>query len=59
MGVGQAVALSQRDAAFGVGTGDGILGIIQVQLEGKRVMSSAEFLRGQQQIIGAVLGKDR
>ncbi len=42
-------------AVFGVGTGDGILGVCQVQLEGKRVMSAVEFLRGQRQFIGALL----
>jgi len=56
---GQVIALpvSQKKmgAAFGVNTGDGVLGILKVQLEGKRVMSSAEFLPGQRQFIGAVL----
>jgi methionyl-tRNA formyltransferase len=54
-GVGQVGALNQKDAAFGVGTGEGILGIVRVQLEGKRAMSSSEFLRGQPQITGAVV----
>jgi len=53
--VGQAVALNREGAAFGVITGDGILGILKLQLEGKRVMSSDEFLRGQRQLIGAIL----
>lgn len=53
--VGQAVALNKEGAAVGVGTGDGVLGILRVQLEGKRVMSAAEFLRGQRQLIGAIL----
>ncbi len=39
-------------AAFGVHTGDGILGVLRVQLEGKWAMSAAEFLRGQRQFIG-------
>ncbi len=51
--IGEVIALSS--AIFGVGTGDGILGVCQVQLEGKRVMSAAEFLRGQRQFIGAIL----
>jgi methionyl-tRNA formyltransferase len=38
-----------------VHTGQGILGLLQVQLEGKRVMSSAEFIRGQRDFIGAQL----
>jgi len=53
--VGQVVALSKGRAAFGVGTGDGVLGVLKVQLEGKRAMPAAEFLRGQRQFIGAVL----
>ena len=57
--VGQVVALTplgeRAKAAFGVYTGDGILGVCQVQLEGRRAMSAAEFLRGQRQFIGAIL----
>jgi methionyl-tRNA formyltransferase len=57
--VGQVVALPSvpegSKAAFGVGTGDGVLGVCGVQLEGKRAISAAEFLRGQRQFIGAVL----
>jgi len=53
--VGRVVALRGEGAAFGVHTGDGILGVLQVQLEGKRAMSAAEFLRGQRGFIGAVL----
>ena len=57
--IGEVVALTpaaeSSGAAFGVGTGDGTLGVCQVQLEGKRAMSAAEFLRGQRQFIGAIL----
>jgi len=57
--IGRVVALppvvERSEAAFGVSTGDGVLGVCQVQLEGKRAMSAAEFLRGQRQFIGAVL----
>jgi len=42
-------------AAFGVYTGDGVLGVSRVKLEGKRAISAAEFLRGQREFIGAVL----
>ena len=52
---GQVVALDREGAAFGVGTGDGILGVVSVQMEGKRAMPAAEFLRGQRQFIGAIL----
>jgi methionyl-tRNA formyltransferase len=50
--VGEVVATS---AAFGVSTGDGVLGILRLRLEGKKVMPAAEFLRGQRGFIGAVL----
>jgi len=42
-------------AALGVETGDGILGLVRVQLEGKRVMAAEEFLRGQQGFLEAML----
>jgi len=58
-GVGQVVALppdlGMPEAAFGVCTGAGILAVLRVQLEGKRAMSAAEFLRGQRQFIGVIL----
>jgi len=38
-----------------VETAAGILGLVQVQMEGKRVMTGEEFLRGQRQIIGCSL----
>ena len=56
--IGQVIVLPRlRDkaVAFGISTGDGVLGVLEVQLEGKRAMSAAEFLRGQRQFIGAVL----
>ncbi len=55
---GQVTALEKGKAGFGIGAGDGILGVVKVQLEGKKVMSAEEFLRGQQKIIGAVLPSD-
>ena len=54
-GVGRVATLSGREAVPGVGTGDGVLGLLKVQLEGKRAMSAAEFRRGQRDFIGAVL----
>jgi methionyl-tRNA formyltransferase len=54
-GVGKVVALPGCEAVLGIGTGDGILGVLKVQLEGKRAMSAAEFLRGQRDFMGAVL----
>lgn len=39
----------------GVQTGDGILGLRQIQLQGKRSMAAADFVRGQKGFIGALL----
>ena len=52
---GQVVPLKGREAAFGISTGGGILGVTKVRLEGKRAMAADEFLRGQRQFIGAIL----
>ena len=46
-------------ASAGVDTGDGILGLVRVQLEGKRIMTIDEFLRGQRDFIGEVLGAEK
>ncbi len=46
----------QDPAVVRVGTGNGILCITRVQIEGKRTMSAGEFLRGQRDFMGAVLG---
>ena len=51
---GRVVALKVKPG-LGIETAAGILGLVQLQLEGKRAMSSEEFLRGQRQIVGAVL----
>ena len=51
---GQVVNLTNSEA-FGVGTGDGVLGVIALQLEGKRAMSAVDFLRGQRDFVGAQL----
>ena len=53
--VGQAVAVKGAEGGFGIGTGEGILGVSRVQMEGKRAISAADFLRGQRQFMGAVL----
>ncbi len=55
--VGQVVALNLADKglAFGIGTGQGVLGVRRVQLEGKQALSATEFQRGQRQLIGALL----
>ena len=53
---GRVIALSPpAPAMVGVETGDGVLGLLWVQLAGKREMSAEEFARGQRDFIGSVL----
>ncbi|HEY3290829.1 MAG TPA: methionyl-tRNA formyltransferase [Anaerolineae bacterium] len=49
------VAEESRDAIC-VQCGEGLLELLEVQLEGKRAISIAEFTRGQRQFIGSRLG---
>ncbi|MDD4859831.1 MAG: methionyl-tRNA formyltransferase, partial [Dehalococcoidales bacterium] len=51
---GQVVNLGQGNG-LGIGTGDGVLNISELQLEGKRAVSAGDFLRGQRNFIGSVL----
>jgi methionyl-tRNA formyltransferase len=52
---GKVVALSGAVAPVGVGTGEGILGILKVQMAGRKVMNAADFIRGQREFVGSVL----
>lgn len=54
---GAVVALSQNpEFAVGIGTGDGILGICRLQMEGKKANMSGDFIRGQREFIGGKVG---
>ncbi len=53
---GLVVAFPSSETPVAVGTGDGLLGLWNVQLEGRRAQSSADFLRGYPGLIGARLG---
>jgi len=53
--VALAPSVGEAKAAFGVHTGDGVLGVVKVQQEGKRSMPAVDFLRGQRQFVGAKL----
>jgi methionyl-tRNA formyltransferase len=44
------------EAAFAVQTGQGLLGIVRLQRAGRRAMTSAEFLRGERELIGKRVG---
>ena len=54
--IGEVIALPESPGV-GVVTGQGILGLWQVQLEGRRQMSADDFVRGQRDFIGYVLGQ--
>jgi methionyl-tRNA formyltransferase len=43
---------------LGIVTGDGVLAVSEVQLEGKKAMPAKEFIQGQRDLIGAVLPTD-
>ena len=53
---GTVLNVNKNEAAFGVVTGNGILGVKKVQIEGKKAVTADEFLRVQRQFIGAKLG---
>jgi methionyl-tRNA formyltransferase len=44
-----------QGASLGVATGDGVLGLVELQLEGKKATSAAEFARGYRDFSGSVL----
>jgi methionyl-tRNA formyltransferase len=52
---GRVIDMPEGEAGFAVGTGKGVLGVIRLQLEGKRAMSAAEFVRGRRDVVGMAL----
>ena len=52
--VGQVMGLNEDGSFFEVNTGEGSLGVLRVQLEGKKSMSAAEFVRGHKQLLGTI-----
>jgi methionyl-tRNA formyltransferase len=54
--LGEVVALKEAPGS-GVITGRGVLGLVQVQLEGKRRMFTDSFARGRRDFIGSILGR--
>jgi len=56
--IGEVIALPQPSPVkVGVMAGEGVLGLCQVQLEGKREMSIADFVPGHRNFIGSILGQ--
>jgi methionyl-tRNA formyltransferase len=54
--IGKVIGLAKQPE-IGVVTKKGILGLCQVQLEGKREMPVSDFVRGKRDFIGCVLGR--
>ncbi len=53
---GKVIALSPpAPVTVGIETGDGVLGLVKVQLGGKRELTAEEFVRGQRDFIGSYL----
>ena len=52
---GEVVALPMKDVPIGIGTADGVLGLKTLQLEGRRAVASAEFIRGYPDFVGSRL----
>jgi methionyl-tRNA formyltransferase len=58
-GAGKVISLEAApgNAVYGVGCGEGTLGIKRLQLEGKKAVDAVDFVRGYRDFIGAVLGE--
>jgi methionyl-tRNA formyltransferase len=54
-GAGKVISLRGGKSELGIGTGEGVLGVIKLQLQGKKIVSAAEFLRGQRDFLGDTL----
>ncbi|MDE2717014.1 MAG: methionyl-tRNA formyltransferase [Chloroflexota bacterium] len=52
---GQVVGLD--DGGVGIGTGDGLLGVNRLQIEGRRPSDAQDFVRGYPDFVGAELGR--
>jgi methionyl-tRNA formyltransferase len=52
---GRVISMPGNQDTAGIITGDGILVVSELQLEGKRAMKAAEFIRGQRNFIGSKL----
>ena len=52
---GLVVSLEEDDVSIGVVTGSGVLGLRRIQLEGKRGVTSREFLSGYPDFVGSHL----
>lgn len=44
------------DGRLGIGTGDGVLEVVGLQIEGRKAMGVGEFLQGHRDIVGSEMG---
>jgi methionyl-tRNA formyltransferase len=51
---GMVVSLPDKHL-LGIGTGNGVLAVSEVQLEGKKAMPAGDFIQGQRDLVGTVL----
>ena len=54
-GPGKAISLPGSAGGPGIGTGEGVLKVLKLQMEGKKAVTAAEFLRGQRDFTGETL----
>lgn len=52
---GRIVVLPGKPERMGIETGNGVLGILELQMEGRKTMNAAEFLRGQRHLEGTII----
>ena len=52
---GRVIALPDSEGVVGIVTGNGILGVLNIQYAGKKAMTAAEFSRGQRDFLGTKL----
>ena len=45
----------ELDNTFAIGTGQGVLKVTELQLEGRKAVNGTEFLQGHRDIIGEIL----
>ena len=48
--------VSLPDRGIGIATGDGVLAVRRLQLEGRRVVDTAEFVQGYPDLVGSTVG---
>ena len=53
---GQVLDLHDKKGGFGIAAGNGALGLVTVQLQGKKAMPAGDFIRGQRGMVGASVG---